>query len=63
MLCPRGGSLFWTKKIHFDSCLSYFIAYASHTWDSLFELEQFIFYDSHAALDLPLRQWRNGSSS
>jgi hypothetical protein len=40
-----------------------YIAYASHTWESLFELEQFTLYDSHAASDLPLRQWRNGSSS
>jgi hypothetical protein len=40
-----------------------YIAYASHIWESLFELEQFTLYDSHAASDLPLRQWRNGSSS
>jgi hypothetical protein len=30
---------------------------------NIFELEQFTLYDSSAALDLPLRQWRNGSSS
>jgi hypothetical protein len=29
----------------------------------LFKLEQFTFYGASAALDLPLRQWRNGSSS
>jgi hypothetical protein len=29
----------------------------------LFELEQFIFYGASAGSDLPLRQWRNGSSS
>jgi hypothetical protein len=29
----------------------------------LFRLGQFTFYGASAALDLPLRQWRNGSSS
>jgi hypothetical protein len=29
----------------------------------LFKLKQFIIYGSSAALDLALRQWRNGSSS
>jgi hypothetical protein len=29
----------------------------------LFELEQFTFYGASAGSDLPLRQWRNGSSS
>jgi hypothetical protein len=29
----------------------------------LFKLEQFTFCGASAALDLPLRQWRNGSSS
>jgi hypothetical protein len=29
----------------------------------LFKLEKFIFCGASAALNLPLRQWRNGSSS
>jgi hypothetical protein len=29
----------------------------------LFKLEQFIFCGASAASDLPLRQWRNGSSN
>jgi hypothetical protein len=60
LLCAQQKPIGEMKSRCLGLCLKTCIALC---FQDYYELEQFILYGSSAASELPLRQWRNGSSS